>query len=287
MPFSLLDTLGKMPIAVIDTETTGVSATHGDRVIEIGIVRVKGGAVVDEYQQLVDPGRRINPAVTTLTGISQGMVQGQPRFGDQLPRMLSMLEGSVILGHNIRFDLSFLQSEFRRLGMDWGRSLGHGVLLDTVRIARRRFGRGGNSLPVLSRRLGVVPTASHRALADAKTTAAVFEQLMQPIGGWDVRLCDAIAEQGGVIEIRDVASNAVVLPLELQEALDSGGPVLMEYLDSKGIQTQRVIRPLHVRRSGANLLLVAHCEMRHDQRTFKLERIVRLTRIEQPPPEPR
>ncbi len=90
-----------------------------------------------------------------------------------------------------------------------------------------------------------------------------------------------------MIEIRDVASNAVVLPLELQEALDSGGPVLMEYLDSKGIQTQRVIRPLHVRRSGANLLLVAHCEMRHDQRTFKLERIVRLTRMEQPSPEPR
>jgi len=284
MLFSLQQPLMQIPIAVIDTETTGVSAAYGERVIEVGIVRLEGGVAVREYQQLIDPGRRISAAVTVLTGISQAMVVGRPRFADQLPAMMSMLEGAAILGHNITFDLSFLGSEFRRLGMDLRQSLAESPVLDTVRIARRRFGRGGNSLPVLSRRLGVEPVVAHRALADAQTTAAVFGKLLDPVGGWGLSLSDAIVEQGGVIDIeRLVEAGEGVLPLELQEALESGRPVMMEYLDGQGARTQRVVQPLHVRRNGEELLLVAHCQLRNDRRTFKVERIVRLMRIDPPP----
>ncbi|MCY2955317.1 MAG: exonuclease domain-containing protein [Planctomycetota bacterium] len=284
MRFSLQQPLMQIPIAVIDTETTGVSAAYGERVIEVGIVRLEGGVVVREYQQLIDPGRRISAAVTVLTGISQAMVVGQPRFADQLPAMMSMLEGAAILGHNITFDLSFLGSEFGRMGMDLRQSLAESLVLDTVRIARRRFGRGGNSLPVLSRRLGLEPVVAHRALADAQTTAAVFWKLLEPVGGWGLPLSELIEQQGGVLDIdRPVEAGGGGLPLEVQEALDSGRPVMMEYLDGRGARTQRVVQPLYLRRNGEELLLVAHCQLRNDRRTFKVERIVRLTRIEAPP----
>lgn len=280
MRFSLIQPLCEIPIAVIDTETTGASAIYGDKVIEVGIVRLEGGKVVGEYQQLIDPGRRISLGVTALTGITQEMVVGKPRFADQLPGMMTLLEGAAILGHNIQFDLSFLQAEFRRAGMDLRQCLGEIPVLDTVRIARKRFGRGGNALPLLSRKLGVDPVVSHRALADAQTTAAVFQRLMEPVGGLGMALCDCLVQQGGAIELAKVGGESL-LPLELEEALEGGKPVMMEYLDARGSRTHRKIQPLHVRRQNGDLLLVAHCHLRNDRRTFKLERIVRLMRMEE------
>jgi DNA polymerase III epsilon subunit family exonuclease len=275
-----------VPIAVVDTETTGAAADLGDRVTEIGIVRYEDGRPVSQYQQLVDPCRRISPAVTALTGITQDMVAGQPRFIDQLPAMLRVLGGALILGHNVAFDLSFLRAELRRCGEEIHVALGDVPVLDTVRIARRRFGRGGNALQLLSRRLGIAPVTAHRALADALTTARVFEKLIEPVGGWNISLCDAIAHQGGPVGLVPVNPRQPLLPLELEEALEQRRPVLMEYIDADDRRTQRTIDPLHVRRIAGELILVAHCHLRNAQRTFKLDRIVHLVRIDDSPAEP-
>jgi DNA polymerase III epsilon subunit family exonuclease len=280
MPFSLLQSLRDIPLAFLDVETTGASAHFGDRVIELGIVRVEGGRVVDEYQQLIDPERRISPGVTALTGISQSMVIGQPTFAAQLPAAMKLLQGAAVLGHNVRFDLSFLGKEFRRARCEIVEALNDAPVLDTVRIARRRFGRGGNGLQALAPRLGVFPSVAHRALADAQTTAAVFERLMEPVGVWTMCLCDAFREQGGPMSLLPVSPRESLLPLELEEAIEQKCPVMMEYLDGQENRTHRVIEPLHVRRRNGELLLIAHCQLRNDRRTFKLERIVKLTRVE-------
>ena len=285
MAFSLLQPLFDIPIAVIDVETTGASADFGHSVIELGIVRVERGQRVAEYQQLLDPQRRIGPGITALTGITQAMVDGQPRFVDQIDRITQLLSGSIVMGHNVRFDLSFLNKEYRRCGRQMPEVLGASTpVLDTVRIARRRFGRGGNGLGNLARRLGIDPVVAHRALADAQTTHLVFEQLIAPVGGWHIPLCNAMAEQGGPMGLLPVNPRESILPLELEEALEQRKPVLMVYLDGRKHQTQRVINPLTIRRSGGELLLIAHCHLRADRRTFKVERIVELKRIDGPIP---
>ena len=280
MPFSLLQPLSEIPIAFLDVETTGASADFGHRVTELGIVRMERGQVVGEYQQLIDPQRSISPGVSALTGITNEMVAGQPRFCDQLPAALPLLRGAVVVGHNIRFDLSFLLREFRRSGSDMAELLGDVPVLDTVRIARRRFGRGGNGLQRLAPRLGIAPTGAHRALADAQTTALVFQRLLEPIGGWNACLCDVMAAQGGPMGLVPAQSRESQLPLELEEALQQKFAVLMEYVDARQQRTQRAIRPLEVRRVAGELILIAHCELRNDRRTFKLDRIVGLSRIE-------
>jgi DNA polymerase III epsilon subunit family exonuclease len=279
MPISLLQPLHEIPLAFVDVETTGASAEFGDRVIEIGIVRMQGGKLVAEYQQLLDPGRRIGPGITALTGISQSMVDGQPIFADQLPRVKELLGGAIVLGHNVRFDLSFLSGEFRRCGREIADELGPCPVLDTVRIARRRFGRGGNGLQVLSRRLGIEPVTAHRALADAQTTSLVFDRLMEPVGGLSICLVDAITHQGGPMHLRPASPRENPLPLELQEALEQKTAVMMEYLDAGDRRTHRVIEPLEIRRFKGELTLVAHCHLRQDRRTFKLDRIVQFTRV--------
>src|SRR5947209_19547521 len=133
MPVSLLQKLREVPIAFVDTETTGASADFGHRVIELGIVRVEGGVKVREYQQLLNPERRISPGVTILTGISQQMVEGQPTFQQQYEIMMDLLRGAIVVGHNVRFDLSFLAREFRRCGLDISAALEGAHVLDTVR----------------------------------------------------------------------------------------------------------------------------------------------------------
>lgn len=281
MAFSLIQSLRDTPIAVLDVETTGTSAAFGHRVIELGILRLERGKIVAEYQQLIDPQRRISPGVSALTGISQRMVDGQPTFAGQLPVALELLSDAVVMGHNVGFDLSFLRKEFCRAGLEIDEVLGGNVpVLDTVRIARKRFGRGGNALQTLSRRLGIVPGMAHRALADAQTTAGVFEKLMEPFGGWDICLCDVMREQGGPIGLIPETQQEGVLPLELEEALEHRGAVLMEYVDAGQRRTQRIIEPISVRRQSGELLLIAHCQLRKDRRTFKLDRIVQLRKFE-------
>jgi DNA polymerase III epsilon subunit family exonuclease len=279
LPFSLIQQLATIPIVCLDVETTGASAHHGDRIIEIGMARYENGQKTAEYSQLINPQRRISAGITALTGISQEMCDGQPTFSQELPAMMNILAGAAILGHNVRFDLSFLFREFRRAGVDIHQATENAPVLDTVQIARRRFGRGGNGLGTLARRLGYEPPVAHRALADVITTAIIFEKLLEPVGGWNICLCDAIREQGGPIGLIPKDSTESLLPLELEEALENGRPVLMEYIDASRLRTSRVIRPLQIRRLGGEMVLIAHCELRNDRRNFKLDRIVQLRRM--------
>lgn len=279
MPFSLIQPLKDIPIAFLDVETTGASADFGDRVIEIGVARVENGQLVRTYEQLLDPQRRISAGVVALTGITPQMCEGQPTFAQALPQLQEMLQGAIVVGHNVRFDLSFLRKEYRRAGQDLKQSLNDAPVLDTVRIARRRFGRGGNGLQTLCRRLGYEPSVAHRALADAVTAAEVLRRLLDPVGGWELCLADAMREQGGPMGLEPVSPRESLLPLELEEALECRCAVMMEYVDARQKRTRRVIEPLEVRRYNGELLLVAHCQLRDDRRTFKLDRIVSLTRM--------
>src|SRR4051812_11538708 len=277
--YSLLNTLRNTPLAVLDVETTGASSDLGDRVIEIGIVRYENGQKVAEYEQLIDPQRRISGGVIALTSITPEMVAGKPTFTQQFDAMLPVLRDAIVLGHNVRFDLSFLAREFRRCGHEIDQLLDRAPVLDPVRTARRRFGRGENGLQRLSRTLGYEPPVAHRALADAVTTGFVFEKLIEPVGGWDLSLCDAMAQQGGPMGLLPASPRESLLPLELEEALEQRLPVMMEYLDGNQNRTKRVIEPLGIRRRNGELVLTAHCHLRDDRRTFKLERIVQLTRL--------
>jgi DNA polymerase III epsilon subunit family exonuclease len=280
MPFSLISQLKDVPLAFLDVETTGASASFGDRVIEIGISRWESGREIARYEQLIDPKRRIGAGVVVLTGITQEMCAGQPTFEQQMPRTLELMKGAVVVGHNIRFDLSFLRKEFRTAGVDMKLELEDAPVLDTVRIARRRFGRGGNGLQKLSRRLGYEPPIAHRALPDAITSAVVFEKMIEPVGHWGLCLCDAMREQGGSMTLEPISPRESLLPLELEEALETRGSVMMEYMDASQKRTQRIVKPLEVRKFNGELILVAHCQLRDDRRNFKLDRIVRLTRCD-------
>jgi len=124
--------LFEVPFCVLDLETTGGSPTDCS-ITEIGAVKYVGGLEVGSFQTLVNPGSPIPPFITILTGITQAMVIEAPRIEEVLPAFLEFIGDSVIVGHNVRFDLSFLNADSLRLG--YGRLPNRSV--DTYSLARR------------------------------------------------------------------------------------------------------------------------------------------------------
>ena len=102
---------------VLDLETTGGSAANCE-ITEIGAAKFRGGDVIGTFQTLVDPGSPIPPSITILTGITHAMVIDAPRIESALPTFLEFIGDSVIVGHNVRFDLSFLNAAATRLGYE-------------------------------------------------------------------------------------------------------------------------------------------------------------------------
>ncbi|MDX1378681.1 MAG: 3'-5' exonuclease, partial [Anaerolineales bacterium] len=95
-------------IVAIDIETTGLNSER-DAIIEIGAVKFKGHRVEDEWETVINPGRHIPEFITGLTGISDVEVRHAPKFKDVTQDLEAFVEDAPIVGHNVRFDLGFLQ----------------------------------------------------------------------------------------------------------------------------------------------------------------------------------
>lgn len=158
---------------ILDLETTGLSPRQGHRIIEIGAVAVEAGAVVDEFSSLIDPGIPIPPVVQAIHGITDEMLEGEPKPEEALPRFSEFIAGSVLVAHNAAFDIRFLSHEFARLKM--GLPNRH---LCTLEMSRRLLRR----LPDYTLEtiyLHLFPEAglhrqNHRALDDARMTAKIW-----------------------------------------------------------------------------------------------------------------
>ena len=105
--------LHDVTFVVLDLETTGGSATSGDAITEVGAAKYRGGECLGTFATLVNPGRPIPPAITYLTGITEAMVLPAPRIDEVLPAFLEFAGDAVLVGHNVRFDMSFLQAAMR------------------------------------------------------------------------------------------------------------------------------------------------------------------------------
>jgi DNA polymerase-3 subunit epsilon len=164
---------------VIDLETTGGNP-ETERITEIGAAKVRGGEVVGTFQTLINPGRAIPPAITVLTGISQSMVSAAPRIEAVLGSLSDFVGDSVIVGHNVRFDLGFLRAAYLR---DQRQPLAN-ESVDTVSLARRlvRDEVRNCRLGTLARHFRFPHQPSHRALEDVLATVDLLHLLLERAG---------------------------------------------------------------------------------------------------------
>ncbi len=151
------------PLAIIDLETTGMTAT-ADRITEIGIIRVVDNKVVEEWSTLVNPECSIPPDIQSLTGITNQMVKNAPTFRQIAEEVQARLYDHVFVAHNARFDYGFIKNEFRRLDITFTEEV-----LCTVRLARKLYpGYPSYSLDALRARHRLSMEGRHRAMGDAR-----------------------------------------------------------------------------------------------------------------------
>jgi DNA polymerase III epsilon subunit family exonuclease len=208
--------LGEVPFAVVDVETTGSGLGYGHRITEFAVVEVQGGRIVDEYETLINPGRPIPGGVTALTGITNEMVAGAPYFDHVADEINRRLEGRVFVAHNVTFDWSFVSSELvAALG-----SAPAVPLLCTVRMVRRFVpGLRRRNLDEVTRHFGVKVHARHRAHGDALATARVLLRLLDEARG---RGLDDVASLEWYLRRRSRRTKKD--PRQIPLALEGDGP---------------------------------------------------------------
>ncbi len=264
--------IDELEFLVVDVETTGLSAAAGDRICEIGAVKLRGLQMVESYGTLVNPQRPISPGASAVNNITNDMVAGAPPFTAVARRLADMMGHVVLVGYNLPFDLSFLKSEFRLAGVPSPSN----PVIDALALARQL-------LPGLQRYpqdsvasiVGISRPVRHRALEDAKTTGALFVLFASMIKAHGYTTL-ADLQRG---DLRDLLHDKRLLII--RHAQEHKSDLWIRYLSPTNNQiSDRVITPMEClsqeSSGGRPAQLIAYCHSAGAQRNFRVDRILDL-----------
>jgi len=267
---------------IVDVETTGLSPEAGDRVCEVGAVKLRGGAVVESYGSLVNPQRPISAGAYAVNQISPQMVADAPSFAEIADQFAEMMHDCVLVAYNAPFDLSFLESEFRLAGH---RPLKNPVV-DALALARQLL-PGLDRYPQenVAQVIGIAFPVKHRATGDAFVTAQIFMMFVGILNGYDMT---TVAD----LQRSDLCRHLHTKRLDMVgTALTGGRRLWIRYLSPfNGEISERFVTPKQVakqvsagypQRSRRNAspevaYLIAHCHTADAERNFRIDRILKM-----------
>lgn len=170
--------MGNYSAVVLDFETTGLSADGGDRAIEIGAVLIHNNEIVDTFQSLMNPGRKISSFIEEYTGISNRMLATAPTIAEAMERFAVFMGGQHLVAHNASFDRRFLDAELSRINRERRQEFACSML-----IARRLYPEApSHRLETLVRHKNLANSGVfHRALADAEMTARLWIRMVEDL----------------------------------------------------------------------------------------------------------
>jgi DNA polymerase III subunit epsilon len=183
----LQKTIPETEFVVFDTETTGLHARRGDRIVSISAVRIKEGRIdlSDTFHELVNPNRNIPSTAAVIHGILPRMVDGKPTVAEILPGFIEFIGSSVLVGHHAWLDMTFLNREMVRA---YGFPI-QNLVLDTAILdqafrwmkahSSQESMRANSSLSALAERYHVQVNGRHSSFGDALATAQIFQQMLK------------------------------------------------------------------------------------------------------------
>lgn len=258
---------------MFDVETTGLYPYSGDKICEIGAIRVTiGSRKTEKFHCLIDPGRPISEGAFFVNRITAEMVKGKPAIEEVLSRFLKFIKGSVLVAYNAGFDLGFLECA---LGGD-RHILDDYRVIDALALARRLFPHIGRyNLANVASSLGISASQRHRAMSDTIMTLGIFKKELDILRAQGARTIDDIfalgrrkADRG-----REVVKDYKIKLIE--EAIRDEKRLHITYYSSwNNRTTKRVVTPKEIQKGFDTSYLIAHCHLRDEERNFKLEGIL-------------
>ncbi|MBI1806435.1 MAG: WYL domain-containing protein [Ignavibacteria bacterium] len=261
---------------VVDVETTGLAVETGDRVCELGAVKLRGGAVVDTFTSLIDPQRPISAGAYAVNRISPTMLFNAPTFSAVAERFQRMMDTSILVAYNAPFDLSFLTNEFRLAGF---REINNTVI-DALPLARQLLpGIGKYPQENVARILGIPFPVKHRAFDDTMVTAQLFIIFISILKAHGCHTCADLLR-------RDLAQTFLTRRMTIvNEALTRHTNLWIKYLSPTNAEiTDRIITPKTCNtdatsRNGTTYL-EAFCHSAQAERNFRVDRILDIRLVE-------
>jgi DNA polymerase-3 subunit epsilon len=163
---------------VFDTETTGLDASNGDRLIEIGCIEIVNRIPTGrEFHRYLNPERQVHPDAVAVHGLTDEFLLDKPRFAEVVDDLLAFIADAPLVAHNGMFDLGFINAELERVSRA---PLPASRIVDTLALARRRHPAGPNTLDALCKRYGIdlSQRTKHGALLDSTLLAGVYVELL-------------------------------------------------------------------------------------------------------------
>ena len=228
----------------LDTETTGLYAAQGDRIIEIGCIEmVDRRHTGRKFHHYLNPQRSSHPEAVRVHGITDDFLADKPLFAAVAGELLSFLAGAEVLIHNASFDLAFLDAELERLGLAPVVPQ-VGTVTDTLLLAREMFPGKSNSLDALCKRLEVDNSNRelHGALLDANLLAEVYSRMTR---GQESLVIDAANDSPAQVAAAAIDLSTFDLPVLIATAEeDAAHDRLLRELDdaSRGKTVWRTVR---------------------------------------------
>jgi DNA polymerase-3 subunit epsilon len=168
--------LSDVSYTVFDTETTGLDPAGGDEIVQIGAARIVNGKLLrgERFDQLIDPHRSIPEASIRIHGIRPEQVRGKPSITDVLPAFHAFIGDTVLVGHNVAFDLRFLKRKEASSGLPFDQPVLDTLILSSVVHPNEP----SHGLETIAARLGVTISGRHTAFGDALVTGELFLKLL-------------------------------------------------------------------------------------------------------------
>lgn len=260
-----------LPLTFVDVETTGLEVDNGDRICEIALLRVQASQEVARFSSLVQPERPLSARASAINGITDDMLTMAPRFPSLIATLRPLLHQTVLVGHNAQFDVRFLRHEFALAQQE----LPQLAVADTLALAQAWYTFSHNSLEAIAAAFGLNNDVRHRALADVLTTWQIWQRFITD------KRDEGPLTLAHVMYPHDRRSIAEIEALNttLQAALDTYQPLQLRYKASNAEETQRVVQPLGLQYEHGYAYLHAYCQLRQEERHFRLDRIMEVAPI--------
>jgi DNA polymerase-3 subunit epsilon len=204
---------------IVDVETTGLGPMTNN-IIEIGLVKVAEGKIIDRYHSMINPGRDVPYYITSLTGITNEDVYNAPFFEDIVGDVCTFVSDNILTAHNLPFDKSFLKREFIYCGREELENLN----LCTLKMARRLYpALRSKSLGSVCQHLHITNKDAHRALADAEVTAHLLLKMLK-----EVKENHKLTFVEELIKFQSIPKNQVNSKVKIKKKLGEDVSVLPE-----------------------------------------------------------